>query len=68
MTTLSKVSNRQIRQAVNKQAAVVETHHDTLRALVNDELKTRSRVDILEAFRDMTFIDRCRWVVRGYRG
>lgn len=68
MATPAKVSNRQIRKAVNAQAGVMETHHETLRALVNDELKTRGRVDALEAFRDMGFRDRVRWFVRGYRG
>ena len=63
--TPAKVSNRQIRQAVNNQAAVVEAHRETLRGLVNDELKTRQRVDALEAFRDMTLWDRLRWLVRG---
>ena len=67
MSTPPKVSNRQIRKAVNNQAAVVEAHRETLRALVNDELKTRQRVDALEAFRDMTFVERLRWIVRGWR-
>lgn len=65
--TLAKVSNRQIRMAVNNQASVVEAHRETLRALVNDELKTRQRVDALEAFRDMTVMQRAKWLVRGYR-
>lgn len=68
MTTPGKVSNRQIRQAVNHQAAAVEAHRDVLRGLVNDELKTRGRVDALEAFRDMTLTQRLLWVFRGYRG
>ena len=67
MSTPPKVSNRQIRKAVNNQAAVVEAHRETLRALVNDELKTRQRVDALEAFRDMTLFQRLRWIVRGWR-
>ena len=90
MSTPGKVSNRQIRKAVNNQlgirfeiapnipiedgihavrmlqGAVVEAHRETLRALVNDELKTRGRVDALEAFRDMTFTQRLRWLIRGY--
>lgn len=61
-------SNRQIRKAVNNQASVVEAHREVLRKLVNDELKTRERVDALEAFRDMTFTQRLRWLIRGYGG
>lgn len=64
--TVAKVSNRQIRQAVNHQAAAVEAHRETLRGLVNDELLTRQRVDALEAFRDMGIWNRLRWLVRGY--
>ena len=63
------VSNRQIRQAVNKQAdAITQTIAPTLKSLVNDELKTRARVDALEGFRDMTLRQRLVWLVRGYRG
>ena len=68
MATPGKVSNRQIRSAVNNQAAVVEAHRETLRALVNDELTTRGRVDALEVFRDMTLTQRLRWLARGYGG
>lgn len=68
MSAVAKVSNRQIRKAVNNQGAVVEAHREVLRKLVNDELKTRSRVDALEAFRDMTFRQRVTWLLRGFRG
>ena len=68
MNTVAKVSNRQIRQAVNHQASEVDAHRNVLRNLVNDELKTRGRVDALEAFRDMTFTQRLAWLLRGFRG
>lgn len=67
-TTIGKVSNRQIRQAVNKQAdAIAGTIAPTLRSLVNDELKTRSRVDALEQWRDASLRERVLWLLRGYR-
>ena len=68
MTTTAKVSNRQIRKAVNHQAAEVDAHRNLLRQVVNDELVSRHRIDGLEAFRDMTFTQRVRWIVRGYGG
>lgn len=68
MNAVAKVSNRQIRSAVNHQAAEVDAHRNVLRNLVNDELKTRGRVDALEAFRDMTFWQRLTWLLRGFRG
>ena len=69
MSAIRKVSNRAIRQAVNRQAEAIEdTIVPTVRGLVNDELKTRGRVDALEQFRDMGFWPRLRWLVRGYRG
>ena len=46
--TTGKVSNRQIRQAVNKQGQYVEQHDAFLRNLAHDELKTRGRVDALD--------------------
>ena len=64
------VSNRQIRQAVNRQAdAMSQTIAPTLKSLVSDELLTRQRVDQLEevVYR-MTFRQRVTWLVRGYRG
>ena len=68
MAEIAKVSNRQIRSAVNKQAeAISGTIAPTLKNLVNDELKTRGRVDALEQFRDMTFWQRAIWLVRGWR-
>ena len=79
MSTPVKVSNRQIRKAVNNQASVVEAHRETLRHLVNDELVTRKRLDALEKqaevlmlqiawYGNLTLWGRLRWVVRGYRG
>ena len=68
MSTPPKVSNRQIRKAVNHQATEVHAHRNVLRGLVNDELKTRGRVDALEAFLDLTFWQRMVWLLRGYRG
>ena len=63
----AKVSNRQIRSAVNKQAdAIHGTIAPTLKNLVNDELKTRGRVDALEAWRDSALWQRLRWLVAGY--
>ena len=67
MAVAGKVSNRQIRQAVNKQAeAISETIAPTLRNLVHDELKTRGRVDALEAWRDLGLWGRLRWFALGY--
>lgn len=62
------VSHRQIRQTVRTQSQYVEQHHEVLRQLVHDELKTRGRVDALEGFVAMTFRQRVRWLVRGWRG
>ena len=64
--TTTKVSNRQIRQAVNKQASYVELHHDLLQKVAHDELKTRGRVDALEQWRDASVLGRLRWLLRGY--
>lgn len=66
--TVTAVSNRQIRKAVNNQAAEVDAHRNLLRQVVNDELVSRRRIDALEAFRDLTFGQRLRWLVRGYCG
>ena len=60
------VSSRQIRKAVNAQATEVDAHRELLRQVINDELVTRRRVDQLEEFRDMTFRQRFRWLLRGY--
>ena len=69
MALAQKVSNRQIRKAVNAQAdAMTQTFVPTLKALVNDELKTRGRVDALEQWRDSGLWDRLRWLIRGCRG
>ncbi len=65
MPAIQKVSNRQIRQTVNKQGQYVEQHHGLLQQLVHDELKTRGRVDALEGFRDMTCWQRLKWLLRG---
>lgn len=62
------VSNRQIRKAVNHQAAEVDAHRNLLRQVVNDELVSRHRIDALEAFRDLTLWQRIQWMVRGFRG
>lgn len=63
------VSNRQIRSAVNKQAdAIAGTIAPALKNLVHDELKTRGRIDALEAWRDSTLWQRLRWLIGGYRG
>lgn len=59
-------SNRQIRKAVNAQAAEVDAHRNLLQQVINDELVTRRRVDALEEFRAMTFRQRVGWFVRGY--
>ena len=63
-----KVSNRQIRSAVNHQAAEVDAHRNLLQQVINDELVTRRRVYVVESFRDMTFWQRLYWLIRGYRG
>ena len=68
MTQTGKVSNRQIRMAVNRQAdTITETVVPTLRALANDMGLNRKRLDALEAWRDSTFWQRVRWLCRGYR-
>ena len=64
---MTLVSNRSARKLIDAQNEQVRNHHDVLRGLVNDELLTRRRVDALEAFRDMTFWQRFRWLLRGYR-
>ena len=48
MKTVAKVSNRQIRTAVNHQAAEVDAHRNLLRQVINDELVSRGRIDALE--------------------
>ena len=69
MTHVGKVSNRQIRLAVNRQAdTLTETVVPTLRALANDTGLNRQRLDALEAWRDSTLWQRLRWLARGYRG
>lgn len=74
MATIAKVSNRQIRTAVNHQAAEVDAHRNLLRQVINDELVSRRRIDALELwreeyerFRDMTLLQRVRWIMRGWR-
>lgn len=64
---LTKVSNRQIRQAVNKQAeAIGDTIVPTLKALANDTMLNRKRLDALEAWRDGTVWQRLQWLIKGY--
>lgn len=52
MGAAAKVSNRQIRQAMNKQREYMEQHDAFLRNLAHDEFKTRGRVDAIETALD----------------
>lgn len=68
MTQTGKVSNRQIRLAVNRQAdTLTDTVVPTLRALANDTGLNRQRLDALEAWRDSTLWLRLQWLMRGHR-
>jgi hypothetical protein len=67
MSTPRKVSQREVRHVVNNQGALLEQHHDVLQKLIHDELRTRGRVDALEAFRGMTFRQRLVWLFRGWQ-
>ena len=76
------VSNRQIRRTVNIQAGYVEQHHEILQKIIQDELKTRGRVDALDELIEQvgrvageahamatprrTLLGRLSWFLRGY--
>ena len=67
---MKTVSNRQLRRTVTEQQHQVERLGDSalqaIQTVAQNEMRTRQRVDALEAFRDMTFTQRLRWLLRGY--
>lgn len=65
---MNGVSNRSARKIIDEQGEQLWNHHEVLQALVHDQKTTRARLDALEAFRDLTFLDRLIWLWKGYRG